>query len=65
SSLAISNWNMDTGASCSITPNRDWFKIYSPHIIPIHLANDMIIYSEGIGSVIIEPEIEGEKMDLV
>ncbi|PBK80906.1 hypothetical protein ARMGADRAFT_893905, partial [Armillaria gallica] len=59
------NWNTDTGASRSMTPNCDWFKIYSPHIIPIRLANDMIIYSEGIGSVVIEPEIEGEKTDPV
>ncbi|PBK88107.1 hypothetical protein ARMGADRAFT_877602, partial [Armillaria gallica] len=65
SSPAISNWNTDTGASHSMTPNCDWFKVYSPHIIPICLANDMIIYLKGIRSVVIKPEIERENTDLV
>ncbi|TFK78835.1 hypothetical protein K466DRAFT_506645, partial [Polyporus arcularius HHB13444] len=28
-----------TGASAHMTPHRHWFRSYSPHIIPIRLAN--------------------------
>ncbi|KAI0358877.1 hypothetical protein OH77DRAFT_1366735, partial [Trametes cingulata] len=60
SSPAAANWNTDTGASAHMTPHRQWFRSYSPHVIPIHLANSHIIYSAGLGSVVFQPaEKEG------
>ncbi|KZT25622.1 hypothetical protein NEOLEDRAFT_1178396, partial [Neolentinus lepideus HHB14362 ss-1] len=48
-SLAAANWNTDTGATSHMTPHRHWFASYSPHIIPVHLANNTIIYTAGMG----------------
>ncbi|TFY64068.1 hypothetical protein EVJ58_g2865 [Rhodofomes roseus] len=49
------NWNTDTGASAHMTPHRHWFRSYSPHSIPIRLANSHIVYSAGLGSVVFQP----------
>ncbi|CDO76911.1 hypothetical protein BN946_scf184594.g18, partial [Trametes cinnabarina] len=60
SSPAAANWNTDTGASAHMTPHRHWFRSYSPHVIPIRLANSHIVYSAGLGSVVFQPaEREG------
>ncbi|KAL7280846.1 LOW QUALITY PROTEIN: hypothetical protein ACG7TL_005790 [Trametes sanguinea] len=60
SSPAATNWNTDTGASAHMTPHRHWFRSYSPHVIPIRLANSHIVYSAGLGSVVFQPvEREG------
>ncbi|KAJ3745851.1 hypothetical protein DFH05DRAFT_1375517, partial [Lentinula detonsa] len=53
-------WNTDTGASSHMTPHRSWFKSYSHHIIPIRLADNSLIYSEGIGTVEFQPEGGGQ-----
>ena len=42
-----------------MTPHKHWFRSYSPHIVPIRLANNSIIYSAGIGSVEFQPVIGG------
>ncbi|KZT28912.1 hypothetical protein NEOLEDRAFT_1057606, partial [Neolentinus lepideus HHB14362 ss-1] len=62
SSLAAANWNTDTdtGASAHMTSHRNWFQSYSPHRIPICLANHQIIYSAGLGSVEFHPIIDGK-----
>ncbi|KAG7446186.1 uncharacterized protein BT62DRAFT_835687, partial [Guyanagaster necrorhizus] len=65
SSLAVSHWNTDTGASRHMTPHRQWFRLYAPHVVPIRLADNSVIYSAGIGSVVLEPEIQGEKGSVV
>ncbi|PBK82962.1 hypothetical protein ARMGADRAFT_945720 [Armillaria gallica] len=65
SSPTVSHWNTDTGASHHMTPHRHWFHMYSPHIIPIHLADNTVIHSAGVGSVVFKPEIEGEVSDEV
>ncbi|CDO77982.1 hypothetical protein BN946_scf184811.g3 [Trametes cinnabarina] len=47
-------------ASAHMTPHRHWFRSYSPHVIPIRLANSHIVYSAGLGSVVFQPaEREG------
>jgi hypothetical protein len=46
------NWLADTGATSHMTPHRHWFKSYAPHKIPICLANNSVVYSAGIGSVV-------------
>ena len=38
-----------------MTPHRHWFRSYSPHSIPIRLANSHIVYSAGLGSVVFQP----------
>jgi hypothetical protein len=38
-----------------MTPHQQWFTDYKPHRIPICVANDAVVYSEGIGAVVIEP----------
>jgi hypothetical protein len=56
-SRAATDWNTDTGASSHMTPHRPWFVSYSRHRVPIRLANDSVIYSEGIGSVEFIPTV--------
>jgi hypothetical protein len=38
-----------------MTPHQQWFTDYKPHCIPIRVANNAVVYSEGIGAVVIEP----------
>ena len=42
-----------------MTPHHHWFFTYTPHRIPIKLANNLIIHSEGKGSVCFQPVIDG------
>jgi hypothetical protein len=58
-SHSSSLWNTDTGATSHMTPHQHWFKSYSPHVVPIRLADHTIIYSAGIGSVEFQPMIGG------
>src|ERR1700761_7298177 len=44
-------WCADSGASSHMTPHRDWFVHYTPHTVPIKIADGNIIYSAGIGDV--------------
>jgi hypothetical protein len=53
---ASTDWNLDTGASIHMTPHRQWFRSYSPHIVPVRLADNTIIYSAGLGSVEFKPD---------
>ena len=42
-------------------PIPHWFATYTPHHIPIKLADGAIVYSAGVGSVWFNPIIKGEK----
>jgi hypothetical protein len=55
SSNADAHWIADTGATSHMTPHRSWFTSYRPHIVPIRVANDAIVYSAGVGDV---PELQ-------
>ncbi|PBK92332.1 hypothetical protein ARMGADRAFT_875355, partial [Armillaria gallica] len=55
----------DTGVSRHMTPHCHWFHMYSLHVIPIHLTDNMVIHSAGVGLVVFKPEIEGEVSDKV
>ena len=44
-----------------MTPHRALFHDYKPHKCSIHLANGSTIYSEGIGSILFIPLINGTK----
>lgn len=45
-----------------MTPHRHWFRSYSPHVVPVRLANDAVIQSAGLGSVEFQLLANGEKM---
>ena len=45
-------WCTDSGASAHMTPHRHWFKELKPYKVPIELADNSVVYSEGIGTVI-------------
>jgi hypothetical protein len=49
------SWIADTGTTLHMTPHQQWFTDYKPHCIPIHVANNAVVYSKGIGAVVIEP----------
>jgi hypothetical protein len=49
------SWIADTGATLHMTPHQQWFTDYKPHRIPICVANNAVVYSEGIGAIVIEP----------
>ena len=56
------DWNTDSGAISHMTPHRHWICNYRPFQTPIHLANNLIIYSAGIGSIVFIPTIKGKTM---
>ena len=53
-------WTADTGATSHMTPHKHWLRNYTPLRIPVRLANNHIVYSEGVGSVVFAPEVKGE-----
>jgi hypothetical protein len=52
---ADAHWIADLGATSHMSTQCHWFKTLKPHVVPIHVANNAIVYSKGIGSVILEP----------
>jgi len=48
------DWLADTGATSHITPHH-WVQNYSPLRIPIRLADNSIVYSSGVGTVVFNP----------
>src|ERR1700733_1430223 len=52
-------WCADSGATSHMTPHRDWFVNYTPHVIPIMIADGTVIHSAGIGSVQFKPVLRG------
>ena len=58
-------WLADTGATSHMTPNRSWLRNYTLLRLPIRLANDTIVYSEGVGSVLFHPKVGGKEVRAV
>ena len=54
-------WTADTGASSHMTSHREWFLNYKSHCVPIRLADHTLIYSAGIGDVVIRPIVKGQE----
>jgi hypothetical protein len=52
---ANTHWIADSGATSHMSMQRHWFKMLKPHVVPIRVANDTIVYSKGIGSIVMEP----------
>ena len=59
---AADNWITDTGATAHMMPNCHWFKDYKPCQIPVHLADNNVIYAAGMGSVVFRPIIQGKSL---
>ena len=55
----VVNWNTDTGATSHMTPHRHWIRNYTPYRVPIRLADNRVIYSEGVGTIVFRPIIDG------
>ena len=51
-------WCTDSGASAHMTLHCHWFKELKPHKVPIELADNSVVYSEGIGTVIFIPKTQ-------
>ena len=56
----IFHWNTDTGATSHITPHRHWFCNYTPYRVPIRLADNRVIYSQGVGNIVFRPMINNQ-----
>ena len=41
-------WCTDSGASTHMTLHCHWFKALKPHKVPIELADNSVVYSEGL-----------------
>ena len=48
-----------------MTPHRHWVRNYSPLRMPIRLADNSIIYSSGVGTVVFNPVIGGKAFQLL
>ena len=57
------HWIADTGATSHMTPYHHWFKSYTHYRTPIHLANNIVIYSAGVGNVVFEPIVMENKLE--
>ena len=60
--LSNQNWLADTGATSHMTPHRHWVHNYTPLRIPIRLADNRVIYSSGVGTVVFNPVIDGKPL---
>jgi hypothetical protein len=58
-SLADAHWIADTGATSHMTPHRSWFVQYKPFVTPIRGANDAVVFSEGVGTIVLQPTAPG------
>jgi hypothetical protein len=46
------DWTADTGATSHMTPHHRWLIDYKSYEVPIKLADNTIVYSAGVGSVV-------------
>jgi hypothetical protein len=59
---AHADWNADTGATSHMTPHRHWLRNYAPKHVAIKLADNNIVYSTGVGTVVFSPVINGKRV---
>jgi len=59
------HWIADTSATSHMTPHCHWFKSYTHCRIPICLANNIVIYSAGVGNVVFEPIVNEKQVGAV
>ena len=53
-------WNTDSGATSHMTPHYNWLRNYVPCKVPIRLADNTVVYSEGVGTVLFKPIVNGK-----
>jgi hypothetical protein len=49
------HWIADLGATSHMSTQSCWFKTFKPHVVPICVANNAIVYSRGISLIVMEP----------
>ena len=59
------HWLADTGVTSHMTPHHHWFKSYIHFRTPVCLANNTIIFSAGVGSMVFEPVVDGKQVRAV
>ena len=64
-SPGYSAWNADTGASSHMTPHLHWIRNFTPHSVEIKMADGSSIFSQGWGSVVFEPVVNGKTLHQV
>ncbi|KIM19993.1 hypothetical protein M408DRAFT_30751 [Serendipita vermifera MAFF 305830] len=55
----------NSGATSSMTSHKEWLVDYTPLKVSIHLVDDSVVYSAGIGKVWFEPVLDGYHAPLV
>ena len=55
------DWNADSGATSHMTPHHHWLHNYTPKHIAIKLANNTVVHSAKVGSVVFNPVIDGKR----
>ena len=55
-------WNADSGCTSTMTPHRHWIQNYHPLCVGVELADGSIIYSAGVGTVVIDPVVDGKRI---
>jgi len=50
-SVNADSWIVDSGASCHMTPHREWFVDYEPYAVPVNVANGNQVLSAGRGTI--------------
>ncbi|KAJ3489721.1 hypothetical protein NLI96_g1948 [Meripilus lineatus] len=55
-------WTADTGITSHMTSHGHWLRNYTPFRPPIRLADNSVVFSEGVGSVVFCPEVEGRSL---
>ncbi len=48
-----------TGATSHMIPQYAWMRNYTPYVVDIHLADNTVVQSAGIGSVVLNPVVNG------
>ena len=59
------SWNPDTGATCHMTPHRQWLTHYRAHRVPVRLGCNSVVWSEGVGVCWFEPILQGSPAPLL
>ena len=54
---AHADWNANTGATSHMTPHRYWLRNYAPKHVAIKLADNNIVYSTGVGTMVFSIQI--------
>ena len=53
------NWIADTGATSHMTPHQAWLRNYTPYVVPIQLADNTVVHSAGLGTVVLNLVVNG------